>query len=474
MAEEKALKWLDEKKCYLENINDTIWEFAEVGLQEFKSAELLAGELEKAGFAVEKGVAGMPTAFVATWGSGKPKIGFLAEYDALPHLSQKVSTKKEPVVDDAPGHGCGHNTYGAAVLGTVLALKEQMEEEKIGGTIVFYGCPAEETLVGKVFMARDGLFDDLDCALTWHPMTFNTVWEGSSMAMNSAKFTFYGRSAHAAANPEQGRSALDAVELMNTGVNFLREHVISDARLHYVITKGGGEPNVVPPEAQSWYYVRAPRRKDVDEIFARVMKIAEGATLMTETTMKMEMLVGCYNMLPNRVLGQLLYESLKKIGPPTWTEEEIQFAKELTGTFAPGQKETVFRVGGAPMEYLEKYLDDTICPPYDKGRILAGSTDVSDVSWVTPTAQITTACGPLGMAGHSWQFVATSGMSIAHKGMMLAAKALAVAGLELLRKPDIIEAAQAEFKQSTKGQPYECAMPPEAKPPLDQLPKHDD
>ena len=467
-----ASKWIEDNKADLAEINDKIWEFAEVGLQEFKSAELLAQELEKSGFKVERAVAGMPSAFVATWGEGRPKIGFLAEYDALPHLSQKVSTKKEPVKEDAPGHGCGHNTYGAAVLGTVIGLKQEMEEKKLKGTIVFYGCPAEETLVGKVFMARDGLFDDLDCALTWHPMMFNTGWYSTSNAMNSVKFTFYGRSAHAAGNPEQGRSALDAVELMNVGVNFLREHVISDARIHYVITKGGGEPNVVPAEAQSWYYVRAPRREDVDHIFERVVKIAQGAALMTETEMKMEILVACYNMLPNTVLTDLMYEAMQEVGPPVWTEEEIQFAKELTDTFAPGQKETVFRTWGIPMNLFDKYLDDQITPPYDRGRLLAGSTDVSDVSWITPTAQITTCCAPLGAAFHAWQVVATSGHSIAHKGLVLAAKSMAIAGSRLLQSPDVLEKAREEFNTATAGKPYVCKMPKEAKPPLDQLPKH--
>jgi aminobenzoyl-glutamate utilization protein B len=292
MTGETALKWVDKKYSYLAKLNDKIWSFAEVGLQEHKSAKLLAAELEKAGFSVEIGVAGMPTAFYASWGSGRPKIGFLAEYDALPHLSQKVSADRDPVKVDAPGHGCGHNTYGVAVLGAVLALQAEMKKDSLPGTIVFYGCPAEETGVGKVFMARAGVFDDLDCSLTWHPGAVNTITMSSSNAVDSVKWTFYGRSAHAAGNPDQGRSALDAVELMNVGVNYLREHVVQDARIHYVTTKGGGEPNVVPAEAQVWYYIRAPRRQDVDDLHARITKIAQGAALMTETTYKEELLAG--------------------------------------------------------------------------------------------------------------------------------------------------------------------------------------
>lgn len=470
MAGEIAISWIDRNQEYLNKISDTIWDYAEVGLQEYKSSRLLADELEKAGFTVERGVADMPTAFVATWGSGRPKLGFLAEYDALPHLSQKVVPYREPVRPGAPGHGCGHNIYGAAVLGGVLALKEEMEKEKLPGTIVFYGCPAEETLVGKVFMARAGLFDDLDCALTWHPGGFNTVWLSMFNAMNSVKFTFHGRAAHAAGNPEQGRSALDAVELMNVGANYLREHVVQEARIHYVITNGGGEPNVVPPEAQVWYYVRAPRRTDVDDIFERLIKIADGAAMMTDTSYDMQFLTGCYNMLPNKTLSNVLYDSMVKIGPPKWDEGEIEFAKALTETLPPGGKEMALRISGAPMEYLDKYLDDTICRPYDEGKIVAGSSDVSDVSWITPTAQLTTCCQPIGSPGHSWQIVASSGSSIAHKGLELAAKTLALSGSELLRNPDIIEKAREEFQKATEGRPYKCAVPPDVKPPLDQLP----
>lgn len=471
MAGETALNWIEAKRQFLAGINDRIWEFAEVGLQEYKSSELLASELEKAGFKVERGVAEMPTAFTATWGSGRPKIGFLAEYDALPHLSQKASPVREVLQQDAPGHGCGHNTYGAAVLGAVLALKEEMVRDNLGGTIVFYGCPAEETLVGKTFMARAGLFDDLDCALTWHPGTFNTVSMCSSNAMNSAKFTFFGRSSHAAGDPENGRSALDAVELMNIGVNYLREHVIEEARMHYVITKGGGEPNVVPPEAQVWYYVRAPRRQDVDEIFARVLKIAEGAAMMTETTFKVDLLAACYNVLVNETLSDVMYAAMKQVGAPQWTPEEIAFAKEITKSFQPGQKDALIRATKLPAEYGEKYLDDTIAPIYDRGMIMKGSTDVADVSWVTPTAQINTCCQAIGSPGHSWQFVASSGMSIAHKGLELAAKTMAIAGSELLRKPELLKKAREEFAAATKAQPYRCALPADVKPPLDQLPK---
>ncbi len=471
MIGKNAIEFITNNKQHFIDISDRIWKYAEVGLQENKSAELLAQTLEENGFDVVRGVAGMPTAFTASWGSGSPKIGFLAEYDALPHLSQKTQTTKDPLVEDAPGHGCGHNLYGAGVLGGVLGLQEEMKKEQLAGTIVFYGCPAEETLVGKVFMAREGLFDDLDVSLTWHPMSMNTTWAGSSNAMNSVKFNFHGRTAHAAGDPHNGRSALDAVELMNVGVNYLREHVIPDARMHYVITNGGGEPNVVPDKAQVWYYVRAPRRSDVDEIFKRVVKIAEGATLMTETTMDYRVLAAAYNYLPNEVISEVMLESMKEIGAPAWDEQDIAFAQELTESFTD-MKEKGLRANNLYEKYKDVYLHNEVIDPVDKGKASGGSTDVADVSWIVPTGQFLTACNPLGNPGHSWQFVACSGMSIGHKGMILAAKTLAVTASKLLRNPELINQAKAEFAAQTKDRPYVCALPEDAKPPLDQLPQH--
>lgn len=470
MAGEVALDWIETNKSRLTAVSDRLWDFAEVGLQEYRSANLLEGELEKAGFTVTSGVAGMPTAFTATWGRGQPVIGFLAEYDALPHLGQEASPVRKPLKADAPGHGCGHNLLGAGVLGAALGLKEEMVRDNLPGTIVFFGCPAEETLVGKVFMAREGLYDDLDAALTWHPGDLNSLWAHRTQAVNSAKFTFHGRSAHAAVNPDQGRSALDAVELMNVGANYLREHVPEDTRIHYVIVKGGGEPNVVPAEAQAWYYVRGARRQDVDDVYGRVVKIAQGAALMTETTFDVEFLSACYDFLPNEALGDLLFDCLVKVGPPAWSSEELEFARKITETFAPGQKEAVLRAAGVPAEYRSRHLDDTICPPLNRGKVMPGSTDVADVSWITPTACSTTCCAALGTAGHSWQVTAASGMSVGHKGMLLAAKALAMAGSALLRSPETLKKAKEEFKAATEGKPYKCAVPLEVKPPLHQLP----
>jgi len=362
-----------------------IWEFAEVGLQEHRSAEAQADLLEKAGFEVQRGVAGMPTAFVASYGTARPVIGLLGEYDALPGLSQKVVAEKEPLNEGAAGHGCGHNLLGVAAVGAALAVKEAIENGEVQGTVRYYGCPAEETLVGKVFMVREGLFDDVDAALTWHPMSVNGVWNASSLALNSAKFRFFGRTSHAAADPEAGRSALDAVELMNVGANYLREHVPSEARMHYVVTNGGGEPNVVPAEAEVWYYVRAPRRDDVDDIYARLLKIAEGATLMTETTHEVEVLAACYNVLPNQVLGHLLQDKLEEVGPPAFDERDIEFAAEIQNSFVPAQFKRA-------LEFLKKrgvedeVLHQGVTEFKFEDKPMSGSTDVADVSgWHTRT-----------------------------------------------------------------------------------------
>ncbi len=471
MTGQKALKWIENNKEKVIDIGQKIWEYAEVGLQEHKSSKLLAEVLEEHGFEIEYGVAGMPTAFVAKYGSGSPKIGLLAEYDALPHLSNKAIPEQEPLKEDAPGHGCGHNIYGSAVMAAAIGLKEEIDTNDLEGTIIFYGCPAEETLVGKVYMAREGLFDDLDLSLTWHPGNYNAVSVGSSNAMNSVKFNFHGRTAHAAGDPHNGRSALDAVELMNIGVNYLREHVIPTARLHYVITNGGGEPNVVPDKAQVWYYVRAPKRSDVDEIYERVVKIAKGAAMMTGTTMDIEFLSGCYNTLMNHTLAELILESMKEVGPNEWTEEEIEFAKEINETYQPGMKMRAVERYKLDEKYLDMYLHDEIHPEIigkeKKGG--GGSTDVADVSWITPTAQFNTATSVFGNPGHSWQVVAASGMGIGQKGSIQAAKILALTVSKLLRDEDLVKKAKEEFKESTKGQPYESPVPEGVEPPLTQL-----
>ncbi|MCP4361545.1 MAG: amidohydrolase, partial [Chloroflexi bacterium] len=452
---------MDSKEIILNHINDQdeklsyiaqeIWDHPQLALQEEFASRLLAKELAEDGFSLEWGVGQMPTAFVATWGEGKPIIGFLGEYDALPGLSQKVSSTKDPIEAGGPGHGCGHNLYGTACLGSVMALKAAMAQENIKGTIRFYGCPAEETLVGKTFMARAGAFDDLDAALSWHPGSTNLVWNGSSLALNSFKVNFHGVASHAGMEPELGRSALDGVMLMDVGVNYLREHIIQEARIHSVVTSGGQAPNVVPAYAQVWYFVRAPHRDQVDEIYARLLDMAKGAALMSGTTHDIEFITGCYDVLPNNTLSDLLLEKMQAVNDIKFTEQERAFAKELQATFPEGSVERDFEwmkksaKGGIAADDLNNPLWEQVLPHSDTPSLMGGSTEVGDVSWITPTGQLTTCCWPLGTPGHSWQIVVSSGSSIGNKGMLFAAKGMALAGLDLLTKPDLLAQAQAEF-----------------------------
>jgi len=469
-----AVQYIDDNAATLSSLSDRIWELAEVGLQEHKSAAAQEEFLRAEGFAIDSGVAGMPSAFVATWGQGRPVIGFLGEYDALPGISQKPKPTKEPLREGAPGHGCGHNLLGVGALAAAIALKREMAAGGLAGTVRYYGCPAEETLVGKVFMAREGAFGDVDAAITWHPSSLNAAWNSSSNAMNSVKFTFHGRTAHAAGDPHNGRSALDAVELMNIGANYLREHIIEKARLHYVITDGGGEPNVVPAHAEVWYYVRAPERAQVEHIYDWILDIAKGAALMTGTSFDLRMLAACYNYLPSLTINRLMHEHMEALGAPQWTQEELEFARQMGQSFAPGQREAALKAARVPKDVYGQLINETILPWREDEPPMAGSTDVGDVSWVTPTGQFGTACGVLGQPGHSWQVTACSGMSIGHKGMLFAAKAMALAGLDLMTDPAALQAARDEWAAATSEQPYQCPLPAGLQPPLDQLPKHSD
>jgi aminobenzoyl-glutamate utilization protein B len=457
----------DEKFAFLAR---QIWERPEIALEERFASTLLADELEAAGFSVERGVAGMPTAFVASWGSGGPTIGILGEYDALPGLSQQLSAERRPVTPNGPGHGCGHNLFGVASFGAALALKHVLQERGLAGTVRFYGCPAEETLVGKTFMARAGVFDDLDAALAWHPGDTVGATSSSSLAMNSFRVNFYGLASHAAVDPHNGRSALDGAMLMDIGVNYLREHIIPEARIHSVITSGGQAPNVVPAFAQIWYYVRAPRRDQVEAIYARVLDIAKGAALMSGTSYEIDFVTGCYDLLPNLVLSDLLYTNLQASGELEFTAEEQAFARQLQATFAPGTIESTldYLRRTLPIELdsalAEQPLWGAILPHAEAPPAMPGSTEVGDVSQITPTGQVTTACWPLGTPAHSWQIVASSGSSIGAKGMLLAAKALALSGFDLLTQPELLAAARAEFTRRKNDRPYVSPVPEGALP----------
>ncbi|MCE5206702.1 MAG: amidohydrolase [Chloroflexi bacterium] len=471
-----VLKYIDDHAGEITALAKSIWENPELGLKEFHASKLLAGELEKAGFSVDMGVADMPTAFVAEWGEGKPIIGILGEYDALPGLSQKVSAVKDPIQAGAPGHGCGHNLLGSAGFGTVVAVKDYMEKNGVKGTLRYYGCPAEETMVGKIFMARAGVFDDLDAAVTWHPGSTNSVWgtkagETSFQAMNSFKVQFKGRSAHAAANPQQGRSALKAIQLLDTGVQYMREHIPPEARIHSVITDGGGAPNVVPAFAEAWYYVRAPKRAMVESIYAWVQDVVKGAALMTQTTYEIDFLTGSYEMLANYTLGINLLENMQKIGGLKFSAEDHALAKEISDSVPPqmlqATKQSLFSSlkPGTTWEEIGEYLNETVViPDWDTKISIGGSTDVADVSYITPTTNLITTTAPLGTPGHSWQNVAACGSEIGFKGAILAAKVMALTTLDLFTKPDLLQAIKDEFVKSTGGKKYVSPLPDGAKP----------
>ena len=430
-----------------------IWKFAEVGYQEQQSSTLLQSKLKAAGFAVKPGVAGEPTAFVASFKNGAgPVIGVLAEYDALPGLSQAASPTKQSVGGEA-GHGCGHNLFGTASTYAAIAVKEWMVRNKVAGEIRVYGTPAEEGGSGKVYMVRDGLFSDVDTVLHWHPGNTNSASQGPSMANISGKFRFHGISAHAAGNPDKGRSALDGVEALDAMVNLMREHIPDRTRIHYVITNGGKAPNVVPDEAEVYYHVRHVDPKIVVSVMNRVKKAAEGAALGTETKVDFEVTGGVYSLLPNEALMKVMDRSLHAAGAISWTPEETAFAQGIQKTLAPGAP-PLSSVGEIQTAVME---DDA----------LGGSTDVSDVSWVTPTVGLSTATFVPGSAGHSWQNVAAAGSSIGAKGAVLATKTLALAAADLFRNPATIAAAKAEFeKKRGPGFTYK-AMLGDRKPPLD-------
>jgi aminobenzoyl-glutamate utilization protein B len=472
-AKKKALEWIDENSQWIIEVSDEIWEYAELGLLEYKSARLLIDELKKHGFTVEEGVGGMPTAFVASWGKGKPVIGVMGEYDALPGISQCKSPDKEPLVEGEPGHGCGHNIHGASGMAGAIAIRYAMEKNHIEGTIKFFGTPAEESASGKVWMVRDGVFKGIDAILSHHPGSMNYASLASSLANNSVKFHYRGKTSHAAGSPEQGRSALDAIELMNIGVNFLREHIIQEARVHYVIEEGGGQPNVVPDYARSWYLVRAPQRDQVEHIYERVLKIANGAALMTETELEVEPIKAIYNKIPSKVLSDVVTRNMREIGAPNYTDEEIEFARRLTSTVSRDAKIEVLRKSKRPgwEKLIDVVMDTSIPDAWNDGIVSAGSTDVSDVSWMTPTMEFGTSTWPLGVPGHSWMNVAGSSHSIGHKSLIFASKVIALSGLDLLMDAGLREAAWKEHAERTMGKEYKTPIPADMKPPLDMWEK---
>lgn len=449
---EDILKKMDGRAEYYGELSRRIWEFAEVGYKEANSSALLKAELRAAGFQIQENIAEIPTAFVATYGQGKPVIGILGEYDALPGLSQVAFiAEKRARVAGGPGHGCGHNLFGTASAFAAITLKEYLAEKKISGTIKFYGTPAEEGGSGKVFMARAGAFNDLDVALAWHPGDANSASLKTTLANVTAKFRFYGQAAHAAAAPDKGRSALDAVMLMTHAVELMREHVPQTTRLHYIITKGGEAPNIVPDFAEVYMYARHPSMPVLDGIWSRVVKCAEAGALATETKMEMELLSSVYNELPNEPLAKLIDKNLRQVGGVKYTPEETSFAEKLRTTFS---LEGALSLGS--QEQVQTMEDG----------VSSGSTDVSDVSWIVPTSEFRAATYVPGTPGHSWQATACTGSNIGRKGLTVAAKTLVLTGIDLLNDPKVIEEAKADFRKRRAGHEYRSRIPANQKPAL--------
>jgi aminobenzoyl-glutamate utilization protein B len=447
-AHKDVLAMVNEHAAQYKTDSRTIWEYAELGYHENKSSALLQKDLKAAGFTVQAGVAGEPTGFVATYGTGGPVIAILGEFDALPGLSQSSeSAIRMPIVAGAAGHGCGHNLLGSGAALAAVAVKEYMEKNHINGTLRFYGTPAEEGGAGKVFMLRAGLFKDVDVVLQWHPADHNAVLDGGMLATTSAKFTFHGIAAHAAAAPDRGRSALDAVMLMGTGVEYMREHVPSSTRMHYIITKGGVASNIVPDLAQMSLTVRSPDGSTLAGIWERIRKVADGAALMTGTTVDMALDSSATNILKNDALAVDAQKNLEEVGGYSMTPAEMKFAAELQKTLPAD--------GVLPLDTTKNVVtlaEAKATPPQ-------ASTDVGDVSWNVPTIGFLAATFVPGVAAHTWQAAASAGGTIGQQGMMVAAKAIALTAIDLMTTPKLVQDAKADFAKQMTGKTYVSMIP---------------
>jgi aminobenzoyl-glutamate utilization protein B len=447
-----ALGWVDANVSTLNRVNRNIWGWAETGLEEHKSSKELQDLLQANGFTVQGGVAEMPTAFVASYGTGRPVIGILAEFDALPGLSQDATAERKSRPEVVAGHGCGHSVFGTASTAAAIAVKQALASGAIKGTVKLYGTPAEETGIGKTYMLREGLFKDVDTILSWHAGdTTGASWDFSK-AIVSVKFKFEGLPSHASTSPHQGKSALDAVELMNVGVNFMREHVKEDTRIHYVITNGGGQPNVVPPSAEVWYYLRANKHTDVEEYYTWLGEIARAAAAMSRTRLvETRVDSDMHEVLPNRTLVEVIQKNLELVGPPVFDDREKAFARATQKDLKP-----------QPALALAERVEPLPGGPPDQGL---HSTDVGDLTWFFPVGQLTVATYTYGAPGHSWQIVACTGMSIGEKGMVVAAKALAGSAIDLYRSPELIQRARDDQKKMMGGQKYITLIPEGQKAP---------
>lgn len=451
-GKDAVLAGIDDIHPRMLTVNKNIWSYAEPGLEEVRSSKELQTWLVENGFSVQSGIAGMPTAFVATYGEGEPVIAYLAEYDALLGVSQKAVPFREARDDPAivAGHGCGHSVFGTGTTAAAIALAHVMEAQNLPGTVRLYGTPAEETVDAKTFMLRDGVFDDVDVVLAWHASDQTGASFRYSKAVLAARFTFKGVPAHASVSPQFGRSALDAIELMNVGVNYLREHVPQDTRIHYVVTNGGGQPNVVPPVASSWYYVRADRHDTVEQVYARVLDVARGAALMTGTEMNVVVDGDSHEVLPNRALSHIITDNLGMVGPPPFDEADKAFARE-----------SQMDLPTKPDRALFEGIDPVPAEPVQG----MASTDQGDLSWHVPTGGLTVASYAYGAPGHSWQVAASTGMSIGEKAMTVAAKALAATGYDLVTKPELLEAARVSFHEVRDPLEFTSLLPEDAHAP---------
>lgn len=454
MLKKTVASWVDDHQDELTDLARKIWENPEESLKEHFAYDLQKNYLEEEGFEIT-GYEDIPTGFMAEYGSGKPIFGLLGEYDALKNLSQDASAERKILKSGGPGHGCGHNLLGVGALGAAVAIKELIKEGKIKGTIRYYGCPAEEMLLGKVLMAEQGAFDDLDASLTWHPSSITMPWSGSLLSLRSVIFSFEGKSSHAGSAPQMGRSALSAVELMNTGANYMREHLNDGSRVHYIINHGGNEPNTVPAEASVWYNVRAAKRETADEMLSWLVDIAKGAAMMTQTKLsEIKILGGSSEVLSNQTLVGLLQKNMNELGGPLFTDEDRKFAEDISKVFSNADKQKGLEGNFIPLTYMDKHLHEGVETSQDYGQSLKASTDVGDVSWITPLAMFSVATWPLGTAAHTWQTTAASGSGIGYHAMHYAAKVLATSLVDLYTDKDLLEKAKKEFVVETGGKEY--------------------
>ncbi|WP_372621753.1 M20 family metallopeptidase [Falsiroseomonas sp.] len=465
--DEQVWRLVDDRKEPYAALSDRVWGTPELCYDEHRSAAAHREMLEAEGFRVTTDVAGIPTALMGEWGEDGPVIAILGEYDALPGLSQEAGiAEKRPMEGSTYGHGCGHNVLGAASLMAASAVKDWLRANNLPGRIRYYGCPAEEGGAAKGFMVRDGAFDDVDLAISWHPACFSGVNEPSSLANTRIDFSFTGRAAHAASSPHLGRSALDAIELMNVGVNYMREHMPSDARIHYAYLDAGGiAPNVVQAKTKVRYLIRARNLEELRGLVTRVRKIADGAALMTETTVSTQVISAVSNLLGNTPLEQAMHDNYQRLGPPQFSEADRAYAAEIQKTLREEDIVSAYRRQGLTPE-KGKSLCDLIVPLGTKGAGMVGSTDVGDVSWKVPTVQARGATYAIGTPGHSWQVVAQGKAPAAHTGMVHVAKVMAGTAVDALRNPDLIAKAKADHQARTGGKPYESPLPADAKPAL--------